>query len=83
MSDLINQTDADFKKILDHLRSEYSRLQIGRASAALVDGLIVEAYGTRQPMKNLAHIAIPDPKTIQIQPWDKSQLQIIEKAILT
>lgn len=82
MSELIDQVDADFKKILDHLKSEYSRLQIGRASAALVDSLMVEAYGTKQPMKNLAHISIPDVKTIQIQPWDKSQLQAVEKAIL-
>lgn len=82
MSELIDQVDVDFKRILDHLKSEYSRLQIGRASAALVDSLMVEAYGAKQPMKNLAHISIPDAKTIQIQPWDKSQLQSVEKAIL-
>ncbi len=82
MSDvLISQAEADFKKALEHLKTEFSRLQIGRASAGLVEGLMVESYGTMQPLKAVAHISIPDAKTIQIQPWDRSQLQAIEKAI--
>lgn len=56
-------------------------MQIGRASAALVEGIQVEAYGTKQPIKAMASISIPDAKTIQIQPWDRSQLGPIEKAI--
>mgnify|MGYP001574191345 CR=1 FL=1 len=83
MSELLNHIDNDLKKVVEHLKSEYSHLQIGRANVSLVDNLIVEAYGAKQPMKTLAHISLPDPKTIQIQPWDKSQLQMIEKAIMT
>ncbi len=78
---LLQQSDADFKKVLEHLRTEYSRLQIGRASPALVESLMIDSYGSKQHLKNLASISIPDPKTIQIQPWDKSQLAAIEKGI--
>ena len=78
---LINQAQAEFDKILDHLKSEYSRLQIGRASAALVEGLVVEAYGSMQPLKNIASVSVPDAKTVQIQPWDKGILGAVEKAI--
>jgi len=81
MEDLIQNAQTEFVRIVDHLKSEYSRLQIGRASAALVEGLMVEAYGTRQSLKGMANISVPDAKTVQIQPWDKSLLSAIEKAI--
>lgn len=77
----LNAAESEFKKILDHIKTEYQRMQIGRASAALVEGVMVEAYGSRQGLKALANISVPDAKTIQIQPWDKSQLAAIEKAI--
>lgn len=82
MSDLIVQVEAEMKKVVEHLKTEYSHLQIGRASAALVEGVMVEAYGSHQSLKGLAHISVPDAKTIQIQPWDKGTLQAIEKGIL-
>jgi len=83
MDDLISQAQGEFTKIVDHLKSEYSRLQIGRASASLVEGVMVEAYGSKQAIKGLANISVPDAKTIQIQPWDKSLLSAVEKAIQT
>ncbi len=82
MSDFIALGEAEMKKIIDHLKTEYSHLQIGRASASLVEGVMVEAYGSMQALKGLAHISVPDAKTIQIQPWDKSVLQAIEKGIM-
>lgn len=82
MSDqILQQASADFDQTLIHLKDEYARLQIGRASAALVEAVQVEAYGTNQPIKAMANISIPDAKTIQIQPWDKGTLGAIEKAI--
>lgn len=71
----------EFKKITDHLKTEYSRLQAGRASAAILEGIDVEAYGTPQSIKAVGNITVPDSKTIQVQPWDKSVLAAIEKAI--
>ena len=78
---VISETKEGFKKSLDHLQEEYSKLQIGRASGALVEDVLVEAYGSKQPLKSLANVSIPDPKTIQIQPWDKTVLNDVEKAI--
>jgi ribosome recycling factor len=82
MDEILSNANVDYAKIIDHLKSEYSRLQVGRASAALVEHVQVESYGMRQPLKAVASISVPDAKTIQIQPWDKSQLSAIEKGIM-
>ncbi|MBN1494517.1 ribosome recycling factor [Candidatus Peregrinibacteria bacterium] len=71
----------EFKKTCDHLKGDYAKLQIGRASATLIEDVKVEAYGTLQPLKAVASISCPDSKTIQIQPWDKANLSHIETAI--
>ncbi len=78
---LLQQADTEFKKVLEHLKTEYSHLQIGRASASLVESVMVESYGSKQPLKNLANISVPDAKTVQIQPWDKGLLKAIETGI--
>ncbi len=68
-------------KSLEFLSKEFAGIQMGRASAGLVEGIEVETYGARQPLRNIAQIAIPDPRSIAITPWDKSVLGAIEKAI--
>lgn len=78
---LLQQADAEFKKVLEHLKTEFSHLQIGRANASIVESVTVDAYGSRQPLKNLANISVPDAKTIQIQPWDKGLLKAVETGI--
>jgi ribosome recycling factor len=72
----------EFAKAIDHLKSEFGRLQVGRASSLLVENIPVDIYGATQPIRAVANISIPDSKTIQIQPWDKSTLAPIEKAIV-
>jgi ribosome recycling factor len=79
---VIKHLEENLKKALDHLKTEYAHLQIGRASSALVERVFVEAYGVMQPLKAIANISVPDAKTIQIQPWDRGTLQTIEKAII-
>ena len=75
----------DFKQkggsIIDHLKSELGSLRTGRATAALIEDLEVDYYGSRTPLKALAAIGNPDPRTLTIQPWDKGAMQPIEKAI--
>ena len=78
---VLDTAKAEFKKTTDHLRGDYSKLQIGRASPTLIEDVKVEAYGTIQPLKAVATVSCPDAKTIQIQPWDKSNLSHIETAI--
>ncbi|MCA9373930.1 MAG: ribosome recycling factor [Candidatus Gracilibacteria bacterium] len=81
MDSAMNQLKTDLDKVVSHLQDEYSRLQIGRASATLVEQVEVDVYGSKQPLKAVASISVPDAKTIQIQPWDKANLGPIEKAI--
>lgn len=68
-------------KILTHLKTEFGKLQTGRANASLIEHVDVEAYGVKQQMKALAGISVQDARTIVIQPWDRSVLSSIEKAL--
>lgn len=72
---------ADGNKVLQYLQGELGRLQTGRANAALVEHVDVEAYGQKMQMKAVASISVQDARTIVIQPWDKTVLGAIEKAI--
>jgi len=69
------------QQIIDYLRSELATIRTGRAHATLVEDLPVEAYGQKMKLKELAGISTPDPHLILIEPWDKSILPEIEKAI--
>ncbi|MBU1152028.1 ribosome recycling factor [Patescibacteria group bacterium] len=82
VQDSINNAEQDFKKALDHLHDEFARLQVGRANPALVENISVEVYGASQPIKAIASIGVPEPRTLQITPWDKGSLASIEKAIV-
>ncbi len=76
-----SQFKIELKKIGDFLSKEYNQLNIGRASPMVLDGVSVESYGSRVPLKNTASISIEDPKTLRVAPWDKNQIKDIEKAI--
>ncbi len=70
------------QQALDVLTREYAAVRTGRANAALLDGVRVEAYGNMTPINQLASVSVPDPRTIVIQPWDATQLKEIEKGIV-
>jgi len=65
-----------------HFEKELSSIRTGRASTSLVEGINVDCYGQMMPLKNLATIATPDARLITIQPWDKSIINEVEKAVL-
>lgn len=69
-------------KSIESLKREYSRLRTGRASVSLLDGIRVSYYDTLTPLNQMASLAIPEPRLIVIQPWDKTAIGDIEKAIL-
>ena len=69
------------EKIVSDLKSDVSSLRTGRATPALVEDLEINAYGSSQPLKAVAAISTPEPRQILIQPWDKSMLPAIEKAV--
>ncbi len=77
----INDYKGEFDKVIEFLKHDISGLRTGRASAVLVEDIPVAAYGTKQPMKATATISVADPKTLTIEPWDKSLVGDIEKAI--
>lgn len=70
-----------FEKIMEFLRSEFSKIRTGRAHTSLVENIEVEAYGTITPINQLASISVPEPRTIAVAPWDKNVLGAVEKAI--
>ncbi len=67
---------------IDNIGAELAKLRTGKASAALLDGVRVEYYGAQVPLKQVANIGVPEPRLITIQPWDRSVIGAIEKAIL-
>lgn len=82
MASHIDQYTPEFQSIIDHYRKELSGIRTGRASAALVDEIPVPVYGQTMELKACASITIPDAKTIQIEPWDKSVVKDVEKALI-
>jgi ribosome recycling factor len=74
--------EARMERAVDAMERDFGAIRTGRASTALVERLHVEFYGTQTPLNQLAGISVPEPHQIVIQPWDRSALGAIEKAIL-
>jgi len=78
---LVKDCIAKMQKNLEHTLQEFAGINTGKASPAMVEGIMVEAYGSNMRLKECAAIHTPDPRMINVQPWDKSLLKPIEKAI--
>ena len=81
VQDVVNKAQAAMKKTLDHLQQDFSKVRTGRASAAILDPVRVDYYGSPMPINQVASMAVPDPRTIVVQPFEKAMLTPIEKAI--
>lgn len=81
-ADILSDHQSQFQQAVDFLKSDIAALRTGRANPAVVENVMVEAYETRTALSGLAAISIPDARSILIDPWDKSILKAIEKAIL-
>jgi|SaaInlV_165m_DNA_2_1040747.scaffolds.fasta_scaffold22162_2 ribosome recycling factor len=81
MSEYIDQKKEEFDKTFEMLQKELSSIRAGSASPALVESIMVDAYGNKTPIPQLASVSVPEPRQIVIQPWDASLLKSIEKAI--
>lgn len=79
--EIIDNIKPELNRAIEYLKSELSKLRVGRATPAMVEDLEVECYGQTMPLKQLANISVPQPRTITIQPWDRSILENIEKGI--
>ena len=78
---MLIESKEQFDKAIDYLKKDISNLRTGRATPALVEDLIVEAYGSKQALKTLASISVSDAKTLNVDPWDKTLISEVEKAI--
>jgi len=82
IDDLHAETKSAMEHSLEALRRDLKRIRTGRASLALLDGIMVDYYGSPTPINQLATLSIPEPRQIVIQPWDSQAVPDIEKAIL-
>lgn len=75
--------DEKMTKTLDSLRGNFAGIRAGRASAAILEKVMVDYYGVPTSINSMAAVSVPEPRMLMIQPWDKSTLKPIEKAIMT
>lgn len=78
---VLESTEDDMQKAVSHLESELVKIRAGRANPSMLEGLSVDYYGSRTALSQISNVSTPDPRTIVIQPWEKSMLTPIEKAI--
>lgn len=79
---LINESEDKMKKTIEILRKDLATMRAGRANPSILDKLMVDYYGAATPVNQLANISAPEPRMLTIQPWDKSIIPLIEKAIM-
>ena len=81
MLDVLKDFESKMNKTVDVVVSDFASVRAGRANAAVLDKITVDYYGTPTPINQVGTISSPDPRSLMIQPWDKSVLKEIEKAI--
>jgi ribosome recycling factor len=82
IKEVISEAEERMKKAIEVLRKDFASLRAGRASPALLDKVLVDYYGTPTPINQMANVSVPEPRLLVIQPWDKSIISKIEKAIM-
>lgn len=82
INDILKDTETRMRKAMDALGHTLETIRTGRASPSLVERILVDYYGTATPLNQLAGIAVPEPRMIVIQPWDRGAMAPIEKAIM-
>lgn len=82
VKDVLKETEDKMKRTSELFRKELAGLRAGRATPALLERVLVDYYGTPTPVNQMANISVPEPRLLVIQPWDKGQVQNIERAIL-
>ena len=78
----LDDAQSRMQKALKHLEEELAKIHTGKASPAMLKEVTVDYYGTRVPLNQVAAVGVKDPRTIVVQPWEKSMLSVIEKEIL-
>ena len=79
---ILNDATDRMQKAIDHLEEELLNVRAGKASTNVLNGVMVDYFGSQTPVSGVASVTVPDAKTILIQPWDKNMIRTIEKAIV-
>ncbi|HBG88258.1 MAG: ribosome recycling factor [Bacteroidales bacterium] len=79
---VLEDTTEKMNRTIEHLEKEMAKVRAGKANPKMLDGLMVDYYGSMTPLSQVANINTPDPRTIAIQPWEKGMIAVIEKAIM-
>ncbi len=80
--EVYTQLEEKLEKSILHLEDVFSAIRAGKASTNMLHGVMVESYGTQMPIDQVSSVTVPDSKTVLIQPWDKTLIKAIEKAII-
>ena len=81
-SNVINETKPKMEAVIEDFKRKLSNVRTGRATVGLLDTVMVDYYGTPTPLNQMASVAVPEPQLLTIQPWDISQVNAVEKAII-
>jgi ribosome recycling factor len=82
VEDVIKDTKPKMEKVVEDFQRKLSNVRTGRATVGLLDAVVVDYYGSPTPLNQMASVAVPEPQLITVQPWDMSQLNAVEKAII-
>ncbi len=82
ISTIIATEEDHMKKAIGHLETELTKIRAGKANPQMLDGIVVDYYGSPMPINQVANISVMDARTLSIQPWEKNMLQPIERAII-
>jgi ribosome recycling factor len=82
LSLIFDDADEHMKKAIQHLEAELVKIRAGRANPNMLDGLVVDYYGSPTPISQVGNISVTDARTLTIQPWEKNMLQPIERSII-
>jgi ribosome recycling factor len=82
VSTTLELTEDSMKKAINHLETELIKIRAGKANPQMLDGIIVDYYGTPTPLNQVGNVSVLDARTLTIQPWEKNMLQPIERSII-
>jgi ribosome recycling factor len=82
LQSILSNSTASMGKAISHLEAELTKIRAGKATPSILDGIMAEYYGNPTPLNQIANISVLDARTLSLQPWEKSMLQTIERAII-
>lgn len=82
INSIIDDAKSKFNRAIEHLDEEMMKIRAGKANPAMLNGIMVDAYGSMTPLSGVCSITTPDARMLVLQPWDKGQISAIEKAIM-